>query len=277
MFVARPPAKVNLTLEVVGRRDDGFHELRSTFVRVGLCDTLVVRLATTSSDSLSVAGLPGVPTRGNLVLRSIEALRAHVGLRLPPLEIELDKRIPVAAGLGGGSSDAASALRLAQVAWGIALSQPEELALGLGVGSDVPFFLADCAAATVEGRGELVTPAEPPVEALVLVTPPIEVSSGAVFATWDDLGAPASAPNDLWPAASLLEPSLTALRAACERATSMEWHMSGSGPTLFAAYASVEAAAGGAQALLRDGGEAVATCQINAVDLVGPDPAWRYP
>ncbi len=188
MLEARPPAKVNLTLEVVGRRDDGFHELRSIFLRVGLTDRLTMAPGTGPADRLTVTGLPGIPTEGNLVLEALDALRRHLGVDLPPLDVTLEKRIPAAAGLGGGSSDAASALSLAQAAWQITLDPDDVLSVAADIGSDVPFFAADTAAALVEGRGEWITPLLR-VESvgLLLVTPPIRLQTGTVFARFDDL------------------------------------------------------------------------------------------
>lgn len=277
-FTARPPAKINLDLRVVGRRLDGFHELRSTFVRVGLCDGLTMRAAASDRDTLTVSGLPGVPVNGNLVLSAVEGVRARAGVPLPGLEIELDKRIPAAAGLGGGSSDCAAAIELAQACWGIGLSSAHQLELAAALGSDVPFFLAGLSAATVEGRGEAVRPADVPHRAFVLVTPPVGLSTAAVFARYDDLGETTRGDaNDLWPAAASLAPSLPALRAALVAATGVEWRMSGSGPTLFAIYPSIEAAVAGARSLVKDQPATVADCLIHAVDLDGPDPAWRYP
>jgi len=281
---ARPPAKINLTLKVVGRRPDGFHELESIFLRIGLTDRLTMAPASTGDvDRLTVTGLPGAPsTRDNLVLRALHALRGHAGIDFPPLDVTLDKRIPAAAGLGGGSSDAASALKLAQAAWGIGLAKAEESALGEDLGSDVPFFLSELTEALVEGRGEHVSPSSYAAGAAVLlVTPPIELKTAAVFDRFDQLGQPgdshSASANDLWQAAASLEPSLPRLRAELEARSGQPWLMSGSGPTLFALYPSVSEAAEAGQTLVASRLPSLESAQINAVDLVGPDPAWRYP
>ena len=300
MYQDRPHAKVNLTLEVVGQRSDGFHELESIFVRIGLSDRLTMAPGSDGArDQLTVTGLAGAPpTRDNLVLRALDALRGHAGIDFPPIAVTLDKRIPAAAGLGGGSSDGASAIRLAQACWGVGLSVEEELRLGLELGSDVPFFLSGAAAARVEGRGELVTPLPDPTDlGLLLVTPPIALSTARVFARYDDLGSELRLPplrnvdthrlvdaaellrgaNDLWRAASSLEPSLPALRDDLETATGRPWMMSGSGPTLFALYSSAGEAAEAGKALAARRSSAIADALIQAVGLDGPDPAWRYP
>jgi 4-diphosphocytidyl-2-C-methyl-D-erythritol kinase len=280
VFEDRPPAKINLTLEILGVRPDGFHELRSTFLRVGLTDRLTMRPGgADGADALTAAGLADLPARENLVLRAVQVLRAHVGIQLPALDITIEKRIPVAAGLGGGSSDCASALKLAQACWGVGISPADELALAAELGSDVPFFTAGYPAARVSGRGELLEPAAPPVEsAVLLVTPPVRLSTPQVFARYDDLGIEHDeGGNDLWPAAASLEPSLTPLRDDLIAATAREWRLSGSGPTLFALYPSVAEAVDAGRALVEGRPAILDGSQINAVDHVGPDPAWRFP
>lgn len=277
-FEARPAAKVNLTLEVLGRRPDGYHELRSTFLRIGLSDRLTMAPGRGPTDQLTLTGVVGAPVDANLVLRALAALRAHAGVALPSLDVTLEKRIPVAAGLGGGSSDASSALKLAQAAWGIGLSPTDEASLAASLGSDVPFFMAACAAARVEGRGERLVPIEPPASALLLVTPPLSLSTAAVYARYDDLGkSSASDANHLWPAAASMEPSLARLRSWLEGLTSRDWLLSGSGPTLFALYPSVESAVEAGNSLVARRSPELENANIHAVDLVGPDPAWRYP
>jgi 4-diphosphocytidyl-2-C-methyl-D-erythritol kinase len=327
MLEARPPAKVNLTLEVLGRRDDGFHELVSIFMRVGLCDRLTMLNGAGSSDRLTVSGLPGAPTEGNLVLKAVDALRIHAGASLPPLDMTLDKRIPSAAGLGGGSSDAASALGLARELSGIHLEPDLELELARSLGSDVPFFLhrwewytfdgdvldwGHPPLARVTGQGEKIQalPGISPGLGVLLLTPPLVVATGSVFARFDELQASTTIgrgekttdliyeqvfldqptsdeildwagrlrdANDLWPAAASLEPSLPGIRDALEEQTDRPWLMSGSGPTLFALYASAEEAADAGRSLVESRAPALESAVINAVDLVGPDPKWRHP
>lgn len=148
------PAKINLVLDVGGRRPDGFHELDSLFVAIDLVDEVLVEPA--REDALVVTGpaADGVPTDGsNLVVRAIEALR--VRFDIPPLRVILHKRIPPAGGLGGGSSDAAAVIRAADRLLGLGLDRPAQAAVGIEVGSDVPFF-SHGGAARVRGRGELV-------------------------------------------------------------------------------------------------------------------------
>ncbi len=310
-FEDRPRAKVNLTLEIFGRRPDGFHELGSFFLSIGLSDRLTVSpRASDGPDRLTVTGLPGAPTDGNIVLGALAALRAHAGVDFPPLDVTLEKHIPVAAGLGGGSSDAASALHLAQAAWGVRLAPDEEVDVATSVGSDVPFFYAAVTAAFVHGHGDgvlwLPSHGLEPL-GLLLVTPAFPLSTARVFARHGEIAPEAKTDsslrvdlegilldeplpddilqvsdhlrdaNDLWPAAASLEPSLPVLRDELESATGRPWMMSGSGPTLFALYASADEAAEAGQALVGSRSPALDKALIHAVDLVGPDPAWRFP
>jgi 4-diphosphocytidyl-2-C-methyl-D-erythritol kinase len=184
------PAKLNLTLAVVGRRSDGYHALHSVMVPLALSDRLSVATAAGTADTLHVTGRDAGPAGDNLVLRAIAETRSAVGGGWagpggPPaaLAARLEKRIPVAAGLGGGSSDAAAALDAAIEAWGAELGDDERLRVAARLGSDVPFFLAG-GAALVEGRGETVTPLaglrDGPIGVL-LVTPAISVSTPDAF------------------------------------------------------------------------------------------------
>jgi 4-diphosphocytidyl-2-C-methyl-D-erythritol kinase len=200
------PAKLNLTLAVLGRRPDGYHDLHSVMVPLALADRLSVAPAASADDSLRVDGLDTGPLHGNLVLRAIAATRVAVGRAAEPfpLAARLEKRIPVAAGLGGGSSDAAAAIDASLEAWGIlvpgAPPDPEVGALrsrvAAAIGSDVPFFLAG-GPALVEGRGERVTPLtriHGTTPGVLLVTPAVPASTPAVYAALDG-GGPA-APAD---------------------------------------------------------------------------------
>jgi 4-diphosphocytidyl-2-C-methyl-D-erythritol kinase len=141
------PAKLNLTLAVVGRRSDGFHDLHSVFVPLDLADRLSLAPGT-RVDTLHVVGADTGPIDANLVLRGIAAARAAVGEGpgkppAPPLAARLDKRIPVAAGLGGGSSDGHAAFDAALEAWGVGddvVDPARRRAAAATIGSDVPFF-----------------------------------------------------------------------------------------------------------------------------------------
>jgi len=159
---AAAPAKINLTLAVIGgSHSDGYHRLRGISARLALVDDLSLRTTgsapTRSGDMLRMRpGSAGVRSGDDLALQAAEALRAWAARPLPRLALALRKRIPVGAGLGGGSSDAATALRLAARAWGLEIGDDELIAIALGLGSDVPFFLGASPVALVSGRGEVV-------------------------------------------------------------------------------------------------------------------------
>ncbi len=154
------PAKVNLSLEVVGRRSDGYHEVRTILQAVGLCDE--VRLHHADGLSLAVEPPGAAPVDGNLALDAANAQRDAAGVRAGA-RIELVKRIPAAAGLGGGSSDAAAALLGLRRLWRLALSDEALAEIAAPLGSDVPFFLRG-GAALASGRGGDLEALPPPVE-----------------------------------------------------------------------------------------------------------------
>jgi 4-diphosphocytidyl-2-C-methyl-D-erythritol kinase len=182
MLTLRAPAKINLTLEVLARRDDGYHGIRSVMVPLELADELSVEPSSRFGFSCDRADLAD---DRNLAAAAMRALGD-----LPPVQMTLRKRIPVQAGLGGGSSDAAAVLRAAMD--GSFGPQPlrDWLQIARVLGSDVPFFLAGTAA-LVEGTGERITPvgAIPRWHALV-VKPAVSVSSAAAYADLDRLERP---------------------------------------------------------------------------------------
>ncbi len=220
--VRAAPAKLNLTLAVRGLRSDGYHELHSVMVPLGLSDLLSVSASRSGADRLEVEGLDTGPPARNLVLAAFaEARRALADgpfrdAPTPALAARLTKRIPVAAGLGGGSSDAAAAIEAALAAWGLvpepghrgaepasgrhsddhaAALDAARRAAATATGSDVPFFLAGGPAA-ITGRGEHVDPlpsltGDPP--GVLLVCPAVPVPTPDVFGA---LHAPGGAPAD---------------------------------------------------------------------------------
>ncbi|MBM6595920.1 4-(cytidine 5'-diphospho)-2-C-methyl-D-erythritol kinase [Microvirga pudoricolor] len=266
------PAKVNLTLHVLGRRPDGYHELESLVAFAGTGDTL--RLEPGSSLALTVDG-PTAAAAGagpdNLVLRAARLLAARVdGLRVGAFH--LTKRLPVAAGIGGGSSDAAAALRLLAELNGLPVTDPSVLEAARLTGADVPVCL-DPRARMMRGAGERVGPTLnlPPLHA-ILVNPRVSVETPAVFKALglapgqnltgaahpvvdgeglgDFLAELASARNDLEPAARALHP-LIGTTLALMRGTSgcRVARMSGSGATVFGLYEGAADAQRAAEAL----------------------------
>jgi 4-diphosphocytidyl-2-C-methyl-D-erythritol kinase len=179
--VVAAPAKLNLFLEVLRKRPDGYHDIESLIVAVDLFDTLEVRAQSTGILTL-FCDPPGLSTgRDNLVLKAANVLRDRAGRPDLGAEIRLTKRIPTQAGLGGGSADAAVALLALNQIWKLAQTREELAAMGASIGSDVAFFLAP-PAAWCEDRGEVVTP-EPVGRPLdfVLVCPAVGLSTADVY------------------------------------------------------------------------------------------------
>jgi 4-diphosphocytidyl-2-C-methyl-D-erythritol kinase len=188
-------AKLNLFLDVLDRRDDGYHELETLMVPVDLYDSLtMIPLVPTAGHLGSVkltvrgsAATADIPTDSrNLVVRALELLRQRSGCELGA-DVELVKRIPSAAGLGGGSSDAATALELGNQVWGIGWSRAQLAELAAELGSDVPFFLAH-GAAICRGRGEHVQSlgATAPLD-VVIVKPPTALGTAEVYRALDQM------------------------------------------------------------------------------------------
>ena len=171
------PAKINLTLEILARRADGYHALRSVMVPLALVD----ELAFEPSERFRFACEPPSLAPGNLVVRAFE----RIGLAEAPVAVTLRKRIPAGAGLGGGSSDAASVLRAAMSGALRGAPARDWIDDARALGSDVPFFLVD-GPALVEGTGERVTAlGAPPPWWVVLIVPPVHVATGPAYAALD--------------------------------------------------------------------------------------------
>jgi 4-diphosphocytidyl-2-C-methyl-D-erythritol kinase len=166
------PAKINWTLEVLGRREDGYHEIRSVMQTIDLCDELLAE----RSDETSFETTTGKRLKDDdLMVRAARALEIRVGRALAA-QIRIEKRIPLASGLGGGSSDAAATLRLLNCLHGIGLSNEELASVGAEIGSDVPFFVYG-GTALVEGRGERVSALRDVEGAwLIIVVPEVQIA-----------------------------------------------------------------------------------------------------
>lgn len=169
MLTVLAPAKINLTLEVLARRPDGFHEIRSVIQSINLCDSL--RLQSSQSIEFKCDELNWIAEE-SLLPGVVDLLRETTGYS-KGARIEISKRIPLVSGLGGDSSDAAALLRGLNRLWGLGLSQEQLLALAIQLGSDVAFFLYG-GTALVGGRGEVVTPLPPlPRMWVVLMVPEV--------------------------------------------------------------------------------------------------------
>lgn len=250
-LVRKAPAKINWFLQVLGMRDDGYHEILSLMQSIDLCDTLTFE---NSSGLELISDIP-LPLEENLVYRAALALRETVKTS-KGARITLAKRIPLAAGLGGGSSDAATALVGLNSMWGLGLSVEELSNIGSRLGSDIPFFL-NGPSAVVEGRGEKVAPARIMRSCtLLLVKPPFGVSAGRAYSEVRkyaderlDAGAMIEAlnggdykafgnvlRNDLEGPVFKSHPELSAIKKRLLEKGAVLSLMSGSGSTVFGAF-----------------------------------------
>ncbi len=180
-FKIEAPAKTNLSLEVLGKREDGFHEIRTRMVCLSLADRLT--LAWRDDDQVVLeCSDPSLPTgEGNLVVKAVRAMEKHTGKRFA-LTIELEKSIPSGAGLGGGSSDAAAVIRAINEMGNLHMPEAEMSEVAATIGSDIPFFIYD-RPCNCFGRGEVVEPLEEAVEALpvFLIKPAFEIAAGWAY------------------------------------------------------------------------------------------------
>lgn len=215
------PAKLTLSLRMTGLRADGYHLIDAEMVTLELHDTLELRpLGPDEPPRLTATGpfAAGMPTdESNLVIKALRLVGRSA-------EIALDKQIPHGGGLGGGSSDAAAVLRWAGFDDVVAASR---------LGADVSFCLVG-GRARVRGIGEVVEPLPPVALELTVVTPPLACSTPVVYRAWDDLGGPrADGPNDLEPAALVVEPRLAVWRDRIAEVTGQRPVLAGSGSTWF--------------------------------------------
>lgn len=242
------PAKLNVFLHVTGRRTDGYHLLQSIFRLIDLADALDFELRPDGAVR-RVNTVPGLASEDDLVVRAGQLLQAETGCRLGA-DITLDKRLPLGAGLGGGSSDAATTLIALNRLWGTGVSRERLAAIGLNLGADVPFFIHGTDA-FVEGIGEILTPVTLPPAHLIVLWPGVGVPTRTIFAAPDltrnsepiriaDFASRATR-NDLQAVACRLYP---------EVAAAIEWlgqyasaRMTGSGACVFAEVDSASTAA----------------------------------
>ena len=263
--LARAPAKINLLLRVGGRRPDGYHEVVSLLARVDVADTLTLAPA-----ARTVVDCPALEGGDTLVTRALQAFAAAVEPGVAPdgFHAVVAKRIPAGAGLGGGSSDAAAALRAANRLCGDPLSAPQLTELAATIGSDVPFFLGP-PSAIVRGRGEQVSPGPVlPAVGVVLAFPGRPLATRDVYDAYQpavaDVASAADAiparigslveladlvANDLAPVAEDLEPACRALRLALTARGAAAASVTGSGSAVFGLFADLAAATDAATGL----------------------------
>ncbi len=177
LYDVAAPAKINLFLHVIGRRDDGYHLLQSVFVLVDWMDTLHFEVR--GDAQLRRHDLTATLPDDDLCLRAARLLQLRSGTRLGA-DISIDKQVPWGAGLGGGSSDAASVLLALNRLWGLGLPLQQLIAIGLELGADVPFFLGG-RNAFVEGIGERLTPVDVPLQWLAVLKPAAAIETRSIF------------------------------------------------------------------------------------------------
>jgi len=301
VFKVRAPAKINLSLHVAGVRDDGYHELRTTFQSIALHDTLTIRGR--RGPFVLLCDDPACPSdRTNLVWRAAECAWTAAGGRgtMRDVEVQLVKRIPLQAGLGGGSSDAAAALRALGSVWGV--DDRTLRAMAVSLGADVPYFLEG---GTVLGldRGDRLYPLVDHRAAWVtLVLPGFGVSTAEAFRWWDEenpggpdkvrptsgsgvvgrtLSGPASGPvsdlrNDLEDVVAARHPEIVQTVGALRRAGAFHAAMSGSGSAVFGLFSSRRAADAAGRALSK-GKRVILTRIVNraAYQRLAAIPAHR--
>ena len=265
MIEETAPAKLNLVLQVGRVRADGLHELASLFASLELADAVAVERAPSPPDEVIAPGVEGP----NLAQAAIDELRAALGGDLPPLRVAIEKRIPVAAGLGGGSADAAAVLRAANRLAGDPLGGAALRELGARIGADVASQI-EPRHALVTGAGEHVEPVALEPLPVVLVPAATGLSTAAVYAEADRIastrerldpdalrelaalpaaGLAARLENDLEAAAVSLRPELEDTLTAVRESGALAARVTGSGPTVFGIYADAAAAAAAGERL----------------------------
>ena len=246
------PAKINLTLRVVGRRPDGYHEIESLVVLVNLYDTVTVSLRDDDQWTLNCTE-PGIPCdERNSALQAARCLAATAGIERG-VHVEIEKRIPAGAGLGGGSSNAATTLMLLNELWELRAKRTELVRIGMEIGSDVPLFFYG-PVCVIRGRGERVEEIQRPLSAnVLLLLPELSCPTPAVYHAWDRLDTSTTRPslpeilarldspnqlatllyNDLEEAAFIVNPDLRCLAEKLQRCCPGPLRMTGSGSVLF--------------------------------------------
>ncbi|MBI2060882.1 MAG: 4-(cytidine 5'-diphospho)-2-C-methyl-D-erythritol kinase [Nitrospirae bacterium] len=257
-FKAAAPAKLNLSLLILGKRDDGYHNIYSVMQKIGLADEIGVTVTNVRGIRI-LCDDPGVPAdERNLAFRAADALfkglDSSMGVR-----ITIRKKVPVAAGLGGGSSDAAQTLLLLNRALALGLTDKDLMEVAGTLGSDVPFFISPHGTALATGRGDILQPIES-ADAFryLIVFPGFGISTRDIYESWNQAGRRPSRPrstftalsaslsdgtfwrrfarNDLEPVAVALHPEVRELKRVLTETGAVYAAMSGSGPTVFGVF-----------------------------------------
>jgi len=175
-LILKAPAKINWFLFVLGRRPDGYHDIATALECIDLFDTLEFE----KSNSVEIEGLSSIPLKENLIYKAVSIVKERFGIK-KGVSIRVQKTIPIASGLAGGSTDAAATLKGLNILWGLDIDDNTLKEISISLGSDVPFFL-DGLCALAEGKGHILTPIPTRLPCtLLLVKPPIGVSSGWAY------------------------------------------------------------------------------------------------
>jgi 4-diphosphocytidyl-2-C-methyl-D-erythritol kinase len=280
LLTVRAPAKINLSLRVLRRTAGGYHELRTIFQSIALHDTLTFEAS--SGPFRLECDDPACPTdRTNLVWRAAEAIVRAAGGRGAPrdIAIRIAKRIPMQAGLGGGSSDAAAALRGFAALWRVKIPDARMQAMAAALGADVPFFLEGGTVLGLERGDRLFPLIDPPRAWVTLVIPSFGVSTKDAYAWFDGAGpsrddrrrparaqaGPYERANDLQAAVVRRHPEIERIAAALQREGAIEAAMSGSGSAVFAMFQTRPAAERAATALAGRSRRTLVTRTLNRV------------
>ncbi len=268
----RAYAKINLSLDVLGRLENGYHQVKMIMQTVGICDVLTFEKTGGEIEISSDSGeLPNGP--GNLIYKAIRLMQETYGIE-GGARVFLEKHIPIAAGMAGGSTDAAAALKAVNLLYGLGLSEEELRKAGVKIGADVPYCIMGGTALS-EGIGEVLTRLEPMPDCFLLVAkPPINVSTKEVYEALDsreitehpdvdgmiwairekDLkGITDRLGNVLADVTQPKYPVIGELRELMMAQGALGSLMSGSGPTVFGIFSSEEAAQAGAEQIRKKG------------------------
>ena len=256
-IVTKTPAKINLFLEVLNKREDQFHNINSLFQAISLYDTLTITKSATSGIRLNIKGDNGIlpVDSNNLVIKAFNLMKEEFRLQTG-VDVELHKEIPIAAGLAGGSSDAAAMLHACNIMYDLKLSKSDLAELGLKLGSDIPFFFSS-GQCLVSGRGEKMDDTDYPVDyELVIVKPTIAFSTAESYAMLKRdltkvknpfklgscrtknifLSALGNGWNDFEKVHLLSHPEIAEIKDGLLRAGASLARMSGSGPCVFGIF-----------------------------------------
>ncbi|HLC65793.1 MAG TPA: 4-(cytidine 5'-diphospho)-2-C-methyl-D-erythritol kinase [Candidatus Nanoarchaeia archaeon] len=271
MIKLKSYAKINLTLHVGSRLENGYHPISSVMQQIDLSDDIIVEKL--PEDTIEINCSANIPTKQNLCYKAAKLMKDRYGIR-DGVKISIEKRIPIGAGLGGGSSNAAATIIAIDNLFGLQLEKKELISIAREIGSDVPFFIIGVAA-LVEGTGENVTPLELPRLNIVLVYPEFEVSTKLAYGLWDKKGCSSKTinPNDLTDARTIaaslandLQPvifdtyeGLQDIRDELVKFGALNACLSGSGPSIYGIFDSEKTASEAAEKIEKENFTVVCT------------------